>query len=159
MMAATLARGTTTLHNAAREPEIVDLAELLNKMGARVNGAGSETMVNSLNYAIIAVLSDRDLRDKVMSGEVSWEDVMEETLRRSSLGELSDGDWVNLETPLREIAEPPLFTLDASMNLDEAFQVRGEIMKEKRIFAVEHTVTRVGCALAAITLLADEDLV
>lgn len=43
--------------------------------------------------------------------------------------------------------------------LDEAFQVRGEIMKEKRIFAVEHTVTRVGCALAAITLLGDEDLV
>src|SRR5688500_12783192 len=46
-----------------------------------------------------------------------------------------------------------------SAMLDEAFQVRGEIMKEKRIFAVEHTVTRVGCALAAITLLADEDLV
>src|SRR5467141_2668478 len=44
MMAATLARGTTTLYNAAREPEIVDLAELLNKMGARVNGAGSDTI-------------------------------------------------------------------------------------------------------------------
>src|SRR3982750_3021727 len=44
MMAATLARGTTTLHNAACEPEVVDLAELLNKMGARVNGAGSETI-------------------------------------------------------------------------------------------------------------------
>src|SRR5688572_3240510 len=46
-----------------------------------------------------------------------------------------------------------------SAMLDEAFQVRGEIMKEKRIFAVEHTVERIGCALAAITLLADEDLV
>ena len=44
MMAAALARGTTVLHNAAREPEIVDLAELLNKMGARINGAGSETI-------------------------------------------------------------------------------------------------------------------
>ena len=44
MMAATLARGTTTLRNAAREPEIVDLAELLNKMGARVNGAGTDTI-------------------------------------------------------------------------------------------------------------------
>ena len=43
-MAATLARGSTTLHNAARKPEIVDLADLLNKMGARVNGAGSETI-------------------------------------------------------------------------------------------------------------------
>ncbi|HEX6047186.1 MAG TPA: UDP-N-acetylglucosamine 1-carboxyvinyltransferase [Pyrinomonadaceae bacterium] len=44
MMAAALARGTTTLRNAAREPEIVDLAELLNKMGARVKGAGTETI-------------------------------------------------------------------------------------------------------------------
>jgi UDP-N-acetylglucosamine 1-carboxyvinyltransferase len=44
MMAATLARGMTVLHNAAREPEIVDLADLLNKMGARVNGAGSEAI-------------------------------------------------------------------------------------------------------------------
>src|SRR5262247_2839150 len=44
MMAATLARGTTVLHNAAREPEIVDLADLLNKMGARVRGAGSATI-------------------------------------------------------------------------------------------------------------------
>src|SRR5205807_3034367 len=41
MMAATLARGKTTIHNAACEPEIADLAELLNKMGARVCGAGT----------------------------------------------------------------------------------------------------------------------
>ncbi|HEV8472986.1 MAG TPA: arginine decarboxylase, pyruvoyl-dependent [Methylomirabilota bacterium] len=43
--------------------------------------------------------------------------------------------------------------------LDEAFQVRGELVREKKVFSVEHTVERVGCALAAITLLADEDLV
>jgi UDP-N-acetylglucosamine 1-carboxyvinyltransferase len=63
MMAATLARGTTTLHNAAREPEIVDLAELLNKMGARVNGAGSETIqiegVDSLGGAEHTIIPDR----------------------------------------------------------------------------------------------------
>ena len=41
MMAGALARGTTTLRNAAREPEIKDLAELLNKMGGRIRGAGS----------------------------------------------------------------------------------------------------------------------
>ena len=41
MMAATLARGMTVIHNAACEPEINDLAELLNKMGARVRGAGT----------------------------------------------------------------------------------------------------------------------
>ncbi|GLY00459.1 MULTISPECIES: cytochrome P450 [Actinoplanes] len=44
-------------------------------------GAGSETMVNSLNYAIIAVLADPGLRTRLDSGEISWEDVMEETLR------------------------------------------------------------------------------
>jgi len=44
MMAATLAEGETRLVNAAREPEVVDLAELLNKMGARVTGAGSSTV-------------------------------------------------------------------------------------------------------------------
>ncbi len=41
MMAATLAEGTTIIENAAREPEIVDLAVVLNKMGATVRGAGT----------------------------------------------------------------------------------------------------------------------
>lgn len=41
MMAAALAQGLTVLENAAREPEVVDLAELLNKMGARIKGAGT----------------------------------------------------------------------------------------------------------------------
>jgi arginine decarboxylase len=43
--------------------------------------------------------------------------------------------------------------------LDEAFRVRGEPIREMKVFAVEHTVERVGCALAAVTLLAEEDLV
>jgi UDP-N-acetylglucosamine 1-carboxyvinyltransferase len=63
MMAATLARGVTTLRNAAREPEIVDLADLLNKMGARVNGAGSDTIeiegVDSLGSAEHTIIPDR----------------------------------------------------------------------------------------------------
>ncbi|MCX7063975.1 MAG: UDP-N-acetylglucosamine 1-carboxyvinyltransferase [Proteobacteria bacterium] len=45
MMAATLARGTTVLENAAREPEIVDLAECLIAMGARIEGHGTATIV------------------------------------------------------------------------------------------------------------------
>ena len=44
MMAATLADGVTVIENAAREPEIVDLAVLLNKMGAKVKGAGTESI-------------------------------------------------------------------------------------------------------------------
>jgi UDP-N-acetylglucosamine 1-carboxyvinyltransferase len=63
MMAATLAYGSTTLYNAAREPEIVDLAELLNKMGARVNGAGSDTIqiegVEALGGSEHTIIPDR----------------------------------------------------------------------------------------------------
>jgi len=63
MMAATLAAGTTTLENAAREPEIVDLADCLNAMGARVRGAGSDRIViegvESLHGASHAIMPDR----------------------------------------------------------------------------------------------------
>jgi UDP-N-acetylglucosamine 1-carboxyvinyltransferase len=63
MMAATLAQGTTTLHNAACEPEISDLAELLNKMGARVRGAGTSRIeiegVEGLGGAEHTIIPDR----------------------------------------------------------------------------------------------------
>lgn len=63
MMAATLARGTTVLRNAACEPEIKDLAELLNKMGARVRGAGTSTIeiegVKALDGAEHTIIPDR----------------------------------------------------------------------------------------------------
>jgi UDP-N-acetylglucosamine 1-carboxyvinyltransferase len=45
MMAATLAEGETVIENAAREPEVVDLALCLNKMGARISGAGTDTII------------------------------------------------------------------------------------------------------------------
>jgi UDP-N-acetylglucosamine 1-carboxyvinyltransferase len=45
MMAATLARGTTVIENAAQEPEVVDLANCLNAMGAKIGGAGTSTIV------------------------------------------------------------------------------------------------------------------
>lgn len=63
MMAATLAQGTTVIENAAREPEIVDLALLLNEMGARVRGAGTETLtiigVDKLHGTEHNVVQDR----------------------------------------------------------------------------------------------------
>ena len=63
LMAASLARGTTVIRNAAREPEIVDLADCLVKMGARIRGAGTSTIeiegVGSLHGARHAVLPDR----------------------------------------------------------------------------------------------------
>ena len=45
LMAATLAEGTTILKNAAREPEVMDLVDLLNAMGARIKGSGTDTLV------------------------------------------------------------------------------------------------------------------
>jgi UDP-N-acetylglucosamine 1-carboxyvinyltransferase len=63
MMAAALADGTTVLENAAREPEIGDLAELLNKMGARISGAGTDTIhvegVERLGSAEHTIIPDR----------------------------------------------------------------------------------------------------
>ena len=63
MMAATLARGTSIIENAAQEPEVVDLANFLNAMGAKIDGAGTNTLViegvDSLNGAEYSVLPDR----------------------------------------------------------------------------------------------------
>lgn len=63
MMAATLSRGTTIIENAAKEPEIIDLANLLNKMGARIKYAGTDMIriegVEKLSGCIHAVIPDR----------------------------------------------------------------------------------------------------
>ena len=63
MMAAVLARGTTVIESAAREPEVVDLANFLNAMGARVEGAGSRTItvhgVERLHGCDYTVIPDR----------------------------------------------------------------------------------------------------
>jgi UDP-N-acetylglucosamine 1-carboxyvinyltransferase len=63
MMAATLAKGETVLRNAAREPEVVDLADLLTKMGARIEGAGTSTIriqgVERLHGATHTIIADR----------------------------------------------------------------------------------------------------
>ena len=63
LMAAVLAKGDTVIRNAAREPEVQDLAALLNKMGARIEGAGSSTIrvqgVSRLHGAEHAIIPDR----------------------------------------------------------------------------------------------------
>src|SRR3954468_16654638 len=63
MMAAALARGRTTLENAAREPEVEELARVLNKMGARIRGAGTAVVsiegVDELSPVGPAVIPDR----------------------------------------------------------------------------------------------------
>ncbi len=63
MMAATLAKGTTVIENVAREPEIVDLANVLNQMGGKVTGAGTETIkitgVSEMHGAQHSIIQDR----------------------------------------------------------------------------------------------------
>ncbi|QEH46088.1 UDP-N-acetylglucosamine 1-carboxyvinyltransferase [Aggregatibacter actinomycetemcomitans] len=63
MIAATLAKGTTVIENAAREPEIADTAEFLNKMGAKISGAGSDAItvegVNRLTGCEHSIVPDR----------------------------------------------------------------------------------------------------
>ena len=63
MMAAALAEGTTVLENAAKEPEVVELAVVLNKMGARIDGAGTDVItiegVKSLHQVEHTIMPDR----------------------------------------------------------------------------------------------------
>ena len=69
MMAAVKAAGTTVLHNAAREPEIIDLQNFLNVLGARIKGAGSET----ITIEGVSTLQPTDYRiipDRIVAGTI-----------------------------------------------------------------------------------------
>ena len=90
MMAATLAKGETILENAAREPEVVDLAAMLNMMGARIEGAGESTIriqgVERLHGATHRIIADRIeagtflIAGALTGGELTLEDVNPEHL-------------------------------------------------------------------------------
>jgi UDP-N-acetylglucosamine 1-carboxyvinyltransferase len=80
MMAATLADGETVLENSAREPEVADLADLLNKMGARIEGAGTSTIriqgVSRLKGAKHRIIPDRiEAGTFIIAGAVSGGDL------------------------------------------------------------------------------------
>lgn len=91
MMAATLARGVTTLENAAEEPEIVDLANFLNSMGAKIKGAGTKVIriegVPELSGTTHAVIPDRIeagtylVAAAITQGNVLVENVIEDHLK------------------------------------------------------------------------------
>ena len=90
MMAAALASGTTVLENAAKEPEVVDMADCLIKMGAKISGAGTDTItiqgVDKLNGAEHQVVCDRIEAGTYMvaaamtGGEVKLNNVQENLL-------------------------------------------------------------------------------
>jgi UDP-N-acetylglucosamine 1-carboxyvinyltransferase len=99
IMAATLARGLTVIDNAAREPEVVDLADCLNKMGARISGAGTSHIevegVSRLSGARHRVLPDRiETGTYAMAVAMTGGDVLLEGARLELL-----------ETPLEIVAQ------------------------------------------------------
>lgn len=90
MLAATRAKGETVLFNAARDPEVIDTAILLNEMGAKINGAGTDTIrisgVKSLNGCTHRVIPDRLIAGSfliaagVVGGSVTVNNVIPEHL-------------------------------------------------------------------------------
>ncbi len=95
MMAASLARGTTVLENCAREPEVIDLANLLNAMGARISGAGEETIVidgvDGLGAAEHTIIPDRIEGGTYLIGAaLTGGDVLLESANAADLAPLLD---------------------------------------------------------------------
>ena len=95
LMAAALARGETVIENAAREPEIADLADCLVKMGARIEGQGSSTIhvqgVEALHGARHSVLPDRiETGTYAIAVAMAGGDVMLEGARRDLLADAFD---------------------------------------------------------------------
>ncbi|MBI3025056.1 MAG: UDP-N-acetylglucosamine 1-carboxyvinyltransferase [Candidatus Tectomicrobia bacterium] len=114
MMAAALAEGVTVLENAAREPEVSALADLLNQMGARVRGAGTSIVevegVRSLRGFEVEVLPDRiETGTLMIAGAITRGDVkvrrcvpahvdaLTLRLREAGLGVTEGEDWVRVE--------------------------------------------------------------
>jgi UDP-N-acetylglucosamine 1-carboxyvinyltransferase len=114
MMAATLAEGVTVIENAAREPEVLDLANCLNAMGARITGAGTDAIViegvDHLSGTEYTVLPDRIetgtflVAAAITSGRVKLKDtrpdIMDSVLQvlREAGGEITTGkDWIALD--------------------------------------------------------------
>jgi len=114
MMAAALAQGTTVIENAAQEPEVIDLANCLNSMGAKIEGAGSATItiegVERLNGTHYEVLPDRiETGTFLVAGAISGGRVMAKRARPKTLdavlqkleeagADITTGDdWVQLD--------------------------------------------------------------
>jgi UDP-N-acetylglucosamine 1-carboxyvinyltransferase len=114
MMAAALAKGTTVIENAAQEPEVIDLANCLNAMGARVSGAGTATLViegvERLSGTTYEVLPDRIetgtflVAAAITGGRITAKRARPKTLD-AVLGKLEDAgahintgeDWIELD--------------------------------------------------------------
>ncbi len=120
MMAATLAEGITTIENAAKEPEVVDLADCLNAMGARIRGAGTDEIViegvKKLGSARHRAIPDRIeagtflVAATISGGEITVRDVIPKQLDaileklREAGAEIETGDsWIHLQAPKQRL--------------------------------------------------------
>jgi UDP-N-acetylglucosamine 1-carboxyvinyltransferase len=127
MMAAALAEGETVIENAAREPEVVDLANCLNAMGARISGAGSHTLViegvDNLTGAEYNVLPDRietgtfltaaaitGGKVKVRDTQPDLADAVIAKLREANAQIEVGDDWISLDMEGRELRSVDIHT-------------------------------------------------
>ncbi|MBX2988054.1 MAG: UDP-N-acetylglucosamine 1-carboxyvinyltransferase [Bdellovibrionaceae bacterium] len=182
MMAATLAEGTTILENAAKEPEIVDLAEYLNKMGAKISGHGTSIItiegVSSLKPAEHSIMPDRiEAGTLVIAGAITRGDVKVTQCRPADLESLlikmresgfkieTGDDWVRVQGVSEwkgvdvTTAPHPLFATDlqaqfmALMTLAKGTSVITETVFENRFMHVQELM-RLGADISPKTRVA-----
>ncbi|MCL2527223.1 MAG: UDP-N-acetylglucosamine 1-carboxyvinyltransferase [Defluviitaleaceae bacterium] len=164
MLAATLAKGRTTISNAAKEPEVVDLAQLLVRMGADIRGAGTEKIiiegVNRLDGTTHKVRPDRIVAGTYLvaaamtQGEINVanvypQDLANVTVKLTEMGcKVSHGaDNITLKGPRRlkplpylETAEHPGFPTDMQAQFVAALSVAdGHSIVKERIFDNRHS--------------------
>ena len=123
MMAATLAQGTTVLENAAREPEIVDLALLLNKMGAKVRGAGTE------NITIIGVEKLHGAEHNVVQDRIEAGTFMVAAAMTGGDLLIEDAIWEHNRPLLSKMQEMGVEVTEE----DEGIRVRSDVSKLKAV--------------------------
>ena len=182
MMAAVLAEGKTILENAAKEPEIIDLANYLNKMGAKVTGAGTSVIhiegVSTLRPAEHSVMADRIeagtllIAGAITGGEVTvkrvnpeWIDALVLKMResgfqikteRDSVTVLPNKSWQGVDI---NTAPYPLFPTDlqaqfmALMTVADGTSVISETVFENRFMHVQELM-RLGADISPKTRVA-----
>ena len=123
MMAATLAKGTTVIENAAREPEIVDLALLLNKMGAKVRGAGTE------NITIIGVEKLHGAEHNVVQDRIEAGTFMVAAAMTGGDLLIEDAIWEHNRPLLSKMQEMGVEVIEE----DEGIRVRSDVSKLKAV--------------------------
>ena len=123
MMAATLAQGTTVIENAAREPEIVDLALLLNKMGAKVRGAGTE------NITIIGVEKLHGAEHNIVQDRIEAGTFMVAAAMTGGDLLIEDAIWEHNRPLLSKMQEMGVEVIEE----DEGIRVRSDVSKLKAV--------------------------